>query len=219
MLSLTFPRENGHVEISLPEASIYIYRFLSPSGKSYVGQTKNLQRRITQHLEGTGSKLLLADLVNYGRKEFKIEILEVLPSDDILFVNQVEDKHIERLDCIYPNGLNLRLNRELAPNGQPVDLTCLEITAKYVFRTKDKLCFTVGECSQHRSYQKLLNAGTLSNLKKKRKNSFNFFELKLELPTHGTSLSQFIFRPTVAYEMSIRYNGISWEIIELWHAV
>ena len=79
MLSLTFPRENGDVEISLPETSIYIYRFLSPNCKSYVGQTKNLQRRITQHLNGEGSKLLLADLVNYGRKEFKIEILEVLP--------------------------------------------------------------------------------------------------------------------------------------------
>ena len=213
MLSLTFPRENGDVEISLPETSIYIYRFLSPNCKSYVGQTKNLQRRITQHLNGEGSKLLLADLVNYGRKEFKIEILEVLPSDDILFANQVEDKHIERLDCIHPKGFNLRLNRELVANGT-ADLSCLEITAKHVFQSEGKLCFTVGECSQHRSYQKLLNAGDLPNLKKKRKFSFNFFELTLELDK-----SQFIFSPSVVYEMTIGFQQDKWKILELWNAV
>ena len=216
MLSLTFPRENGDVEISLPETSIYIYRFLSPSGMSYVGQTKNLQRRITQHLNGEGSKLLLADLVNYGRKEFKIEILEVLPSDDTLFANQVEDKHIERLDCIHPKGFNLRLNRELVADPDcEVSQSHVEITAKYVFRTKNSLCFTVGEFSQHRSYQKLLNIGDLPNLKKKRKASFNFFELKLESPTN----SQFIFSPSVVYEMTIGFQQDKWKILELWNAV
>ena len=158
-----------------------------------MGQTKNLQRRITQHLNGEGSKQLLADLVNYGRKEFKIEILEVLPSEDLIHSNVIEDKYIERLDCIHPLGFNLRLNRELVANGQLPDLSHVDLTAKYVFRTKNSLCFTVGEFSQHRSYQKLLNIGDLPNLKKKRKASFNFFELKLESPTN----SQFIFSPSV----------------------
>ena len=185
---------------------------------SYVGQTKNIPRRISQHLDGEGSQLLLKDLVEHGRKAFTIEILEVLATDDAEIVASVEDKYIERLDCIHPKGFNLRLNRELVANGT-ADLSCLEITAKYVFQSEGKLCFTVGECSQHRSYQKLLNAGNLPNLKKKRKFSFNFFELTLEPPTHGTSMSQFIFSPSVVYEMTIGFQQDKWKILELWNAV
>ena len=78
----TIKRSTGDIEVKLPQLS-YIYRFFCRENKmSYVGQTKSVERRLQQHLNGEGSKLLLSDLVEYGRKAFDIEILEVLNGDD-----------------------------------------------------------------------------------------------------------------------------------------
>ncbi len=70
-MSIIIPRLNGDLEIKLPTPNTYIYRFLSPTGKSYVGQTKDIPRRISEHLAGQGSKTLLLDLVEFGRKALK----------------------------------------------------------------------------------------------------------------------------------------------------
>ena len=80
-MSILIQRPSETIELKLPELT-YIYRFCSPTGKSYVGQTENIPHRISQHLDGEGSKSLLRDLVEYGRKAFTIEILEVLSTDD-----------------------------------------------------------------------------------------------------------------------------------------
>ena len=199
-------RPSGDIEIKLPEPITYIYRFLSPNGMSYVGQTKNIPRRISQHLDGEGSQLLLKDLVEHGRKAFTIEILEVLATDDAEIVASVEDSYIEKFDCIYPKGYNKRLNRELVANGQPTDLSNVEITAKYVFQDGGKLCFTVGECSHHRSYQTLLNAGYLSGLEKKRKFKFNFFEIR-------TEPFDFDFLTPCVYELTLKHENGLWKIL------
>ena len=65
-MSILIQRETENIELKLPELT-YIYRFCSPTGKSYVGQTKNIPRRISQHLDGEGSKSLLRDLVEFGQ--------------------------------------------------------------------------------------------------------------------------------------------------------
>ena len=97
-MSISVQRSSENIELKLPEPMVYIYRFCSPTGKSYVGQTKNLQRRISQHLDGDGRKLLLVDLVEHGRKAFTIEVLEVLTTDDEAMVAHMEDLWIDRLD-------------------------------------------------------------------------------------------------------------------------
>jgi len=214
---ISIQRETEHSELKLPQPMVYIYRFSSPTGKSYVGQTKDLQRRISQHLDGEESKLLLADLVEYGRKAFTIEILEVLTTDDPAMVGMMEDMWIDRLDCITPLGYNKRTNREPTANGEPVDLSNIEISAKYVFECKTlhsgkQLCFTVGACSQHRSYQTLCNAGELPSLAKKRNFGFDFFELRVQPHEYG-------FAPSVVYDMTLKHENGVWKILEVWHAV
>lgn len=209
-MSITIQRPSENIELKLPELT-YIYRFCSHTGKSYVGQTKNISRRISQHLDGGGSQLLLKDLVEHGRKSFTVEILEVLSTDDPAVVASVEDSYIERLDCIHPLGYNLRLNRELIPNGQPVNLSNIEISAKYVFESGGKHCFTVGACSQHRSYQTLCNSGSLPGLTKKRNSGFEFFEIRIEP-------CEYVFHPSGIYEMTLKHENGAWHILEVWHA-
>ena len=211
-MSISIQRLSENIELKLPEPRSYIYRFCSPTGKSYVGQTKDLQRRISQHLDGEGSKLLLTDLVEYGRKSFTIEVLEVLTTDDEAMIAHIEDKWIDRLDCIYPLGYNKQTNREPTANGQPVDLFNIEVSAKYVFEANNKLCFTVGAASQHRSYQTLINAGNLLGLSKKRNFGFDFFELQVE-PFDSP------FTPSVVYDMTLKHENGVWRILELWYAV
>ena len=210
-MSILIQRPSENIELQLPELT-YIYRFCSPTGKSYVGQTKNIPRRISQHLDGEGSKSLLRDLVEFGRKAFTIEILEVLSTDDPKIVASVEDSYIDRLDCIHPLGYNKRTNREPTPNGQPVNLSNIEISAKYVFEAGGKQCFTIGAASQHRSYQTLCNTGSLPGLTKKRNFGFDFFELRVEP-------YEYVFHPSVIYDMTLKHENGAWHILEVWHAV
>ena len=71
-MSILIQRPSQNIIFKLPELT-YIYRFCSPTGKSYVGQTKNIPRRISQHLDGEGSKPLLRDLVEYGPKPSQLK--------------------------------------------------------------------------------------------------------------------------------------------------
>ena len=219
-MSISIQRPSENIELKLPEPMVYIYRFCGPTGKSYVGQTKDIPRRISQHLDGDGSKLLLTDLVEYGRKAFTIEILEVLTTDDPEVIASVEDFYIEELDTIHPLGYNKRTNREPTANGEPVDLSNIEISAKYVFESGKQLCFTVGAASQHRSYQTLCNAGDLLGLSKKRNRGFDFFELRVQPSDSQAPLaSQYGFAPSVVYDMTLKHENGVWKILEVWHAV
>ena len=206
-MSILIQRPSENIELQLPELT-YIYRFCSPTGKSYVGQTKNIPRRISQHLDGEGSKLLLRDLVEFGRKAFTIEIVDILTTDDPAVIAIMEDMWIDRLDCIHPLGYNKRTNREPTPNGQPVNLSNIEISAKYVFEAGGKQCFTIGAASQHRSYQTLCNTGSLPGLTKKRNFGFDFFELRVEP-------FEFPFIPAHIYDLTLRHKNGAWHIVKL----
>ena len=72
--------------------------------KIYIGQTKQkLERRFQQHTE-TNYPIGRA-MRKHGRDKFKIETL--LISDDLEYINMMEQKIIEAYDCIAPNGYNL----------------------------------------------------------------------------------------------------------------
>ena len=152
---------------------------------------------------------MLSDLVEYGRKVFTIEILQIVPSETT-DVDLVEDNYIESLDTIHPNGYNLRLNRTLVQNGTQ-DLSNIEISAKYVFDDEKSIHFTIGACSQNRSYQTLLNCKDTPGLQKKIQFGFDYFEIKLEK-------FEYHFTPSVVYNMTIKYDE-GWKILEVWDAV
>ena len=208
MSSILIPREDGDIEVKLPTPSTYIYRFTSPHGKSYIGQTKNIPRRIVEHMEGNGSKRLLLDLVEFGRKSFTIEILEVLYDDNQTLANQREDWHIENHDCLSPKGYNLRLNRDIVPEETPIDLNNIKITAKHTYIGKDGFSyFSIPEFTQARSYQILMNLGKKRNLTKKQLGTFNYYELK-------TSRTADLV-PQQIYHLTLCYKKRGFHILEI----
>jgi hypothetical protein len=170
------------VEIEIPKPKHYIYLITNTiSQKQYVGQTKDIKRRIENHLQGKGSKPLLQDLVKQNLSDFKFEVIEQVFDPDV-DIDAIEDEFIAEYDCLHPKGYNKRVNRKIVANGQEIDLNSIPIQGKFVFDNEQKV-FSIGECSHARSYQILSNikASTeTSAIIKKRLFKFNYFELKVE---------------------------------------
>ena len=202
-MSIIIPRENGNIEIQLPTPSTYIYKFLSPSGKAYIGQTSDLPTRIEQHLSGEGSKLLIPELIEYGRKAFKIDILEILYDSSKSLADGREDYYIETLDTLSPKGFNQRLNRDIVPECKIQDLNNIKITAKYTFTGKDGFnYFSIPRFTQCRAYQILANLGKRKNLTQKKLGGFDYYELKTH--ANATLLEGKVYNLSLAYKHGFR---------------
>ena len=92
---------------------VYIYKIYFPtSGKCYIGQTANLQRRMKEHLE-SGS-LVCRALKKYD--EWIPSILHTCQSRDV--ANTLEIEEIRNFNSIAPNGYNLTHGGE---GGTPND--------------------------------------------------------------------------------------------------
>ncbi len=78
----------------------------SPSGKSYIGQTFQYQRRCLEHQRESGCTALYNAIKKYGWNNFKHEILK----DDLTLeeANFWEKFYIAKYNTIKPNGYNLR---------------------------------------------------------------------------------------------------------------
>lgn len=83
-----------------------IYKYTSPSGKSYIGQTNKLTRRISKHKQSNSPCINFRKAINkYGYENFKLEILvEHLTLDE---ANILEEQFIKEHNTIAPNGYNL----------------------------------------------------------------------------------------------------------------
>ena len=93
-----------------------IYRLISPSGKSYIGQTTNFNRRMKTFYKSNyrySGKRMEEAIQKYGRKSFKSEILLqiVIPEyneevQEVLYL--LEEYYIQKYDS-YNNGYNMTL--------------------------------------------------------------------------------------------------------------
>lgn len=84
----------------------YIYKYTSPSGKSYIGQTiRSLEERAGHDGKNyKGSYEFYKAIRKYGFKNFEIEVLaEVLQEQ----LNQMEIKYIQLFNTLIPNGYNI----------------------------------------------------------------------------------------------------------------
>jgi len=80
-----------------------IYKITSPSGKVYVGQTKNYKQRMSGHKSKNSPCILLKrSIEKYGDKMI-YEIIEEVPNESL---NDRETFWIKKLNCMAPNGLN-----------------------------------------------------------------------------------------------------------------
>jgi group I intron endonuclease len=85
-----------------------IYKLTSPSGKSYIGRTYNLTKRLGEHSRKSSPCILLRNAIQkYGLENFKIEILlENLHLDE---ANILEAKLISEHNSLHPSGYNIQL--------------------------------------------------------------------------------------------------------------
>lgn len=83
-----------------------IYKHTSPSGKSYIGQTKNLDRRNTYHKSSRSRCVNFYNAIKkYGWESFVTEILaDHLTIDE---ANILEQRYIVNYNTLAPNGYNL----------------------------------------------------------------------------------------------------------------
>ena len=82
-----------------------IYKFTSPSGKSYIGQTRNLSTRISAHKSKSGCIAFKDAISKYGFESFTQEILK----DNLTLeeANYWEEFYISEFNSLVPNGYNL----------------------------------------------------------------------------------------------------------------
>ena len=187
-----FERKNA--EISEPSETYFIYRIFG-IGKSYVGMTTNVLRRFEEHLTGKGSQLLLHDIVNLGLSSFSFEILSEIKTDDKEMVEQSEDYYITKYNSLSPMGYNLRMNRTLVVNGT-TDSERFNISAKFVHGSGNNKYFSVGQFSNARSYQTLLNLPLCSSIKQKRKFKFQYIEIRID--------TEQVFQMGQSYELNLK---------------
>jgi group I intron endonuclease len=85
----------------------YIYKHTSPSGKSYIGQTTNVARRIREHRSSNNCRAFHNAIQKYGWELFSTEILAIVQT--IAESNELETKYITEHNTLTPNGYNLKL--------------------------------------------------------------------------------------------------------------
>jgi len=105
----------------MSESNYCVYKHTSPSGKSYIGQTKNLKKRSRDHQHNSsGCTLFLKAIKKYGWDNFNHEILkDNLTLDE---ANYWEEFYIDSHNTLSPHGYNLK-------NGG-LNMTCSEETRK-----------------------------------------------------------------------------------------
>ena len=87
-----------------------IYMLTSPSGKSYIGKTVNLKKRMNEHKHVDSCPILKKAIDKYGFENFKLTILfDDVPQRDL---NALERHSIWLWNTYAPNGYNASLGGE-----------------------------------------------------------------------------------------------------------
>ena len=85
-----------------------IYKITSPSGKIYIGQSVNIDRRFKTYMKGRAKNQtkLNASFLKYGVENHVFEVILECSVDDL---NKLESYYINEFDTFNtPNGMNLR---------------------------------------------------------------------------------------------------------------
>lgn len=85
----------------------YLYRLTSPSGKSYIGISKDYRRRWAIHryrANSNGQGALYTAIRKYKWESFSSEVLVI---GSFEYVKGMEIKAIKHFNTMYPNGYNL----------------------------------------------------------------------------------------------------------------
>lgn len=97
----------------------YIYKYTSPSGKSYVGQTvQSLENRAGHNGKNyLGCKYFYAAIKKYGWENFTVEILGQFPIEQL---NYQERRFMEIFNTLVPNGYNIQSSERNYHTGRKI---------------------------------------------------------------------------------------------------
>lgn len=89
----------------------YIYKYTSPSGKSYIGQTiRSIKERAGHNGKSyKGCSEFYQAIQKYGYDNFDLEILAEVPKEQL---DEAEIKYVQLFNTLSPNGYNI------SPGGQ-----------------------------------------------------------------------------------------------------
>ena len=150
-----------------------IYKFTSPSGKSYIGQTCRFKRRKYEHQYVNTNSLIHKSIEKYGLENFIEEILEEnLTLDE---ANIFEELYITEHNTLVPNGYNIR-------NGGN-NLICSDETK---IKISENHCGMLGKTHSDITKQKQRDA----KLGKYNPNFEKFGELNIFFGKHHTEISK-----------------------------
>lgn len=110
-----------------------IYKYTSPSGKSYIGQTCRPKRRIIEHKRMLSECTALSRAIQkYGYDNFIYEVIaENLTIEE---ANLLEEQFIREHNTLSPNGYNLKFGG--------LNFKCSEETIQKMSKSKKGVSFT-----------------------------------------------------------------------------
>lgn len=88
----------------MKRCGIYLITHIE-TGRKYVGQSIDIERRWRDHAKGkSGSGILGHAVAKHGWEAFEASVLQICAHDEL---NEVEPKWIEAMGSLHPNGFNL----------------------------------------------------------------------------------------------------------------
>ena len=122
---------------------IGIYKIISPSGKIYIGQSRDIEKRFKQYQSGSG-KTQIRLIHSFNKYNVENHIFEIIEECDIENLNIRERYWQDYYDVIGKNGLNCMLiNTDSLPRvlSEETRLKLSEARTGYKFsqESKDKI--------------------------------------------------------------------------------
>lgn len=143
LFSLIFvPKILKHVIMTTEEAKkkneLCVYRLTFPDGKSYIGKTKKLSKRISlyeRNIDEQDNSKVMEAVRKFGLDNLTWEIIanpkNIKEDDKELILSILEIKYIREFDTVYPKGYNVSIGGEML--SIPVDcLPTNDIGAKAI---------------------------------------------------------------------------------------
>lgn len=106
---------------------IGIYKITSPTGKVYIGQSKNITKRFNQYrlLHCKGQKILYNSFLKHGFENHVFEIIEECLEFEL---NDKERYYQDLYSVLSKNGMNCKLTRSSDRSGKHSDETKLKMS-------------------------------------------------------------------------------------------
>lgn len=116
---------------------IGIYKITSPSGKVYIGQSINIEKRLNQYKTNLPKRQtkLLRSFKKHGTNSHLFEIVATCIKEDL---NKLERHYQDLFNCTSINGLNCRLTKSDDKSGQLSAITKNKISLAHIGKIKTK---------------------------------------------------------------------------------